>query len=60
MRHEPIPRRIIGNDAIDPWRDEMMRSLFDGRARYKVKQQSDESNKPKITLPSGYEPAYLR
>ena len=52
---------------LDPWRDEMMRSLFAGtaipgrRQRLAAIQRAEqEQHGSKITLPRGYEPAYLR
>jgi hypothetical protein len=53
------PSHYFGQPLVDAARDEMMHSLLDGRARYKV-QQSDENEKRKITLPKCFEPAYLR
>ena len=46
------PMRIaaIGEPKIDPWRNEMLHSLFVGAARYKVQQQTHETRKRKITL----------
>lgn len=54
-----VPKQIHGNDRIDPWRDEQMQSLFDGRARYKVPQDDEQERRRKITLPK-YDPAFLR
>lgn len=58
-RHTTTP-----NIDIDPARDEMLHSLFDGRAKHTVRhlqRQEAEQEKPRnrVTLARVFEPTYL-